>query len=306
MRRLLLLFLALSPLSFAQQGIHNYTSSVTQQIVNLVTSGQPVFMSFGTKLLTSLGVIMLVIYGLKWALASASNYHGHFDFPGMVYFFCLFIMAEMMLRFYNTPLPWVGSSFSQLLPDTAMQFARAVSLGQLNTLVGHFDVINKALETQPLSITNISGVTAYLMVFLTMLMIQGVLFAVTITGIVAVGIGTLLGPIFIPWLVIPRMSWLFWSWLSFMLVYSFYQVIAAALVYVWTNVFVTFISSAIAGNYTLTHFATMIVPLGVLAAGMLFTVFKVGQFSVDLLKGGASAGAGFGNSVLGTIKGLFG
>lgn len=91
-----------------------------------------------------------------------------------------------------------------------------------------------------------------------------------------------------------------------MLVYSFYQVIAAALVYVWTNVFVTFISSAIAGNYTLTHFATMIVPLGVLAAGMLFTVFKVGQFSVDLLKGGASAGAGFGNSVLGAIKGLFG
>lgn len=119
---------------------------------------------------------MLVIYGLKWALASASSYHGHFDFPGMVYFFCLFIMAEMMLRFYNTPLPWVGSSFSQLLPDTAMQFARAVSLGQLNTLVGHFDVINKALETQPLSITNISGVPAYLMVFLTMLIIQGVLF----------------------------------------------------------------------------------------------------------------------------------
>ena len=75
--RVLVLLLLGAPLSFAA-GTQTYDGSVTGQIIKLVTSGEPVFKSAGNQLLTSIGIIMLVIYGLKWALASAARHHGEF------------------------------------------------------------------------------------------------------------------------------------------------------------------------------------------------------------------------------------
>ena len=146
---------------------------------------------------------------------------------------------------------------------------------------------------------------SFLGIFLDMLLIEGILFGVTILGFIAVGIGSVMGPLFVPWLVIPRLSWLFWNWVSFMLQYSFYQVVASALVYVWTNVLVTFIDSSIHGDYTLAHFLTLLVPLGVLNVGMIFSVLKVSGFCSDLFKGTASAGSGMVSSVAGVVSGVF-
>ncbi len=301
-RKLLFLSLVLSPLAFGQ-GMQTYSTTVAHEILTLVTSGQPVFMAFGTKLLTSLGVIMLVIYGLKWALASASNYHGHFDFPGMVHFFCLFIMAEMMLRFYNTPLPWVGSSFSQLLPDTGQTFANSISMSALTTLIGQIG--NIVSNMKPPGVLSGLDIVVYCFILLDMTVISGVLFAITIIGFVAIGIGALVGPIFIPWLVVPRMAWLFWNWLSYMLQYSFYPVIAAALVFVWSNVLVTFVTHTIHGDYTIAHWIKLLVPLGLLNIGMFVSMFRIHSFISDLFRGGAAAGAALSGNLLGIAKGLF-
>ncbi len=38
-----------------------------------------------------------------------------------------------------------------------------------------------------------------------------------------------LGPIFIPWVMVPQMSWLFWGWLKTVIQYSFYTAVAAAI-----------------------------------------------------------------------------
>jgi len=43
------------------------------------------------------------------------------------------------------------------------------------------------------------------------------------------------GPIFVPFFIVPRMDWLFWGWLRCFIQYAFYQVIAAAVVYVIAN-----------------------------------------------------------------------
>ena len=51
----------------------------------------------------------------------------------------------------------------------------------------------------------------------------------------ALSIALLLGPVFIPWLVVPQLSFLFWGWLRTVLVYSLYGAVAGAVFRVVTE-----------------------------------------------------------------------
>lgn len=246
---------------------------------------------------------MLVIYGLKWATASASRHHPEFDFPAVIHFFALFLIAEALLRYYNAPLPWTSSNFHQLFPDTARQLAATIDLSSLNTLIAQINGIVTGTERP--GITDPLMLLIYGTILFDMILIEGILFAVTILGFVAIGIGSVLGPIFIPWLIVPRLSWLFWNWVQFMLQYSFYRVVASALTYVWTTVLVNFLSSTVHGNYSLAHFFLLIVPLGMLNIGMFYSVFKITSFVSDLFKGTAAAGSGLVGGVATFIRGAF-
>jgi hypothetical protein len=281
----------------------DYVSWVTAAIQQLVTSGGTVFQVEGTRLLTALGIIMLVIFGLKAAASVLSHRHAQFDLPGAIHFLALFIIAETMLRFYNAPLPWGGSSISSILPDTARQYAAWIDLTALDTLSSRITTILTGAQ-QPGAL-EVFMVPVYYATVGFLVVVQGLLFAMTVLGFVALGIGTVCGPLFIPWLLVPRMAWLFWNWISFMLQYSFYKVIASALTFIWANVIVTFIDKAIAGNYTLGHFLLLFPAMALLLVAMLFSIFKVTSFVSDLFKGTAAAGDGisgaFGTAVRGTF-----
>jgi type IV secretory pathway VirB6-like protein len=51
-------------------------------------------------------------------------------------------------------------------------------------------------------------------------------------GFIATAVCVLLGPVFIPFFIVPKLEWLFWGWFRCFLQYAFYQVIAAAVVFV--------------------------------------------------------------------------
>lgn len=291
-----------SPTIPINSGSVDYVSMVTSSTDNLVSANSPVFLAMGNQLLTAIGIIMLVIYGLKWALHSASRHHPEFDFPGVIHFFALFLVAEIMMRYYNTPLPWTSSSFHQLLPDTGRQLAGIIDLSSLNTLVA---AIKDATDNTQKPPADILMIFVYVCVLIDMFLVEGILFAVTILGFIAIGIGSLLGPLFIPWLIVPRLSWLFWNWIQFMLQYSFYRVLSSALVYIWANVIVRFFTNSIQHDYSLPHFLLLIVPFGMLNIGLFFSVFKITSFVSDLFKGTAAARSGMAGSMAGVIRGAF-
>jgi hypothetical protein len=284
-------------------GTVDYITTITNAIDNLVTSGGGLFVTTGNQILTSIGIIMLVLYGLKLAAESASRHHGEFNFPALIHFFALFLIAEALMRYYNSPLPWTSVSVSKILPDTARFFAGTIDLSILDTLLGKMSDLVSGSEMP--SIANPLMIGVYYLILVDMTLIQGVLFAVNILAFVFIGIGSLLGPIFIPWLVVARLSWLFWNWLQFMLQYSFYRVVASALTYVWASVLVNFIDHSIHGDYSLAHFLIMLVPLGVLNIGLMVSVFKISGVVSDLFKGAAAAGSNFVGSVAVAISGAF-
>lgn len=48
----------------------------------------------------------------------------------------------------------------------------------------------------------------------------------------------LVGPVFVPFFIVPKLEWLFWGWLRCFLQYAFYEVIAAAVVYIVGNLII--------------------------------------------------------------------
>ncbi len=61
-------------------------------------------------------------------------------------------------------------------------------------------------------------------------------FCVIAYGYVAAAVCVLIGPIFIPWFIVPKMDWLFWGWLKAFIGFSFYQVVASAFIFVFAKV----------------------------------------------------------------------
>ena len=267
-------------------------------------SSLPAIESVGNTLLTWIGITMLVIYSLRWMTHSASRHHPEFPFGELMHFFGLFLVAEMMLRYYDVPLGIIGGvSVHQALPKMSQNLAGHISLGSLTIVIGKIAAIIQGLQKptllDPLALFMYAGI------LLDMGLIQAALFAITILGLIAVGIGGLVGPVFIPWLIVPRLNWLFWNWFSFVLQYSFYSVVANALVFIWTNVLISFIDQVIHADYTLAHFLLLLPAIVVLNVGMFYSVFKATSFVTDLFKGAAGAGAGFSSAVGAAVKGAF-
>lgn len=52
----------------------DYITWVTSAVDDLTSSDAALFVNFGNQILTSLAVIMLIIYGLRWTAHSASRH----------------------------------------------------------------------------------------------------------------------------------------------------------------------------------------------------------------------------------------
>lgn len=281
----------------------DFIGYVTQELDALVQAGAPVFLATGNQILTAMGIIMLVIYGIRWATHSAARHFPEFPYGEVVHFFGMFLLAEALLRYYNAPLPFTNSSFHQLLPNAAEDLAKNIDLASLNTMLQRIKAIIDG--TEPPSVFNPLELVMFVLLLINMVVAEGLVFATAILGFIGIGIGSLLGPLFIPWLVVPKVSWLFWNWFSFMLQYSFYQVVASALVFVWTNIIATFLDKGFHGDYSLAHVAVLLLPLGVLNFGMFFSLLRVSSFVGDLFRGTAATGAGFANSLASSVRGAF-
>jgi type IV secretory pathway VirB6-like protein len=64
---------------------------------------------------------------------------------------------------------------------------------------------------------------------------QAIAIVVIAYGFIATAVCVLVGPVFIPFFIVPKLEWLFWGWFRCFIQYAFYQVIAAAVVFVIGN-----------------------------------------------------------------------
>ena len=76
----------------------------------------------------------------------------------------------------------------------------------------------------------------YVVVIILLAACQAVSIVVVAYGFIATAVCVLVGPIFVPVLYhASKLEWLFWGWFRCFLQYAFYQVVAAAVVFVISN-----------------------------------------------------------------------
>src|SRR5436190_13117817 len=184
-------------------------ASITAAVLDLLTRDGDIFLRLGTNLFRGFAVIWLAWFGIRAALASAE---GGRPFP-LAQFATLILTLAFgftMITYYRAPIPGIGISFTQLLTDQPIYLARQLEASQVQRLAERLNDLYLSME-QPL-FTNVSALIGYFLVALAVTAARVVLLAVIAFGLVATGVTVLVGPVFIPFFIVPPLDWLFWGW----------------------------------------------------------------------------------------------
>ena len=286
---------------------------------DLATVLAPQMMAAGMDLWRGLSLIVIVWTGTQMALSG-----GGVNMASVVKMVITLSIPLGMLQFYTQPLPGLTLTVPDVITGMGNWLHGVIVAGtgeQMLTEIQHMfrGMYDNLLLTpdmpgimNPLRMwgalmsaifSGISGLIFWVLMLLVMLVVYTVGLAQIVWAQLAITIAILLGPVFIPFLVLPPLSFLFWGWFKTILTYSLYSAIAAAIFRVSSQVGVEVLQGLAApGPYqTPAGFATlvqnffMVLLFGVAA---LLGSLQVGSFASMLLSGSGSVASGAGTRAL--------
>jgi len=102
---------------------------------------------------------------------------------------------------------------------------------------------------------------------------QAFVFAVIAYGYVASAVCVLIGPVFIPWFIVPKLDWLFWGWLKAFIGFCFYQAVASAFIFVFSQVVVGIFR--VIGTLSISNIVTLLPALFTLVFVCIYGLHKI-------------------------------
>lgn len=272
----------------------NLLSWINQGIDNLTNVSGPGIDTLGFHIFVALLTTMMVWFGVQEALASAQGGAG-FNFAKFVHFVVVASFAYTFIEFYRAPIPGVGYSFYDFITVGASDVAKIIggdALNQLNQTCA--DMQRSAGVSVLKAILN-----PYYAIVVAIVQVLIAIYSATITVIVAYGsvaaaaIG-LLGPLFIPFLLVEKLSFLFWGWLRAFIGFNFYKVVAAAVLSILSHLYQLFYSNLIPLDPA--TIVTKMPLLIVLIAINVYLLLKIPAITSAIFSGhtGGSGGGGLG------------
>ncbi len=201
----------------------NLLPTIQQAIANLLTVYEPEFLRFGYSLFLSFATILIVWQGVKMMFSHDSLGDSMFEFAKLL---MLISFGYSFITFYEAPLPGIGVSFSNLITDQTGYFQSVLEARAFDNVYRHFDDLSDHF-LQP-DAWSILANLIYWTVLLLIALAKGLSLAVIAFGLIASAVCGLLGPIFVPFFIVPKLEWLFWGWLKSFIQYSFVPVVAIA------------------------------------------------------------------------------
>lgn len=201
----------------------NLVPTIQQAISQLLMTHEPEFLRFGHGLFMAFATIVIAWQGIKTMLSGDGFGESMFDFAKLLLFVSF---GYALIAFYEAPLPGIGVSFSNLITDQTHHFQSILEARAFDNVYRHLDdLFDHFVQPDPWSIlANLVYWTLLLLVALA----KAVSLAVIAFGLIASAVCALLGPIFVPFVIVPKLDWLFWSWLKSFIQYSFIPVVAIA------------------------------------------------------------------------------
>jgi TrbL/VirB6 plasmid conjugal transfer protein len=212
--------------------VTNYLQFIFQAINNLLTQNLGFFDAMGQNLFRAFATILIAWYGVKSALAAAGGRQA-FHFDNFASLLLTISFGFGMATYYSAPLPGVGASFHNVVTDESQFLANKINQTELQTVIERVNDFQARMDAP--GVTDLLGTILYTVVVILLAAAQAVAIVVIAYGFIATAVCVLLGPVFIPFFIVPKLEWLFWGWFRCFLQYAFYQVIAAAVVFVIGN-----------------------------------------------------------------------
>lgn len=201
----------------------NLLPTIQQAITNLLTVHEPEFLRFGYGLFLSFATILIAWQGIRMMFSHDGLGDQMFEFAKLL---MLISFGYAFITFYEAPLPGVGVSFSNLITDQAGYFQSVLEARAFDNIYRHFDELADHFM-QP-DAWSILANLIYWTVLLLVALAKALALAVIAFGLIASAVCGLLGPIFVPFFIVPKLEWLFWGWLKSFIQYSFIPVVAIA------------------------------------------------------------------------------
>jgi hypothetical protein len=213
-------------------------ATVQQAITTLLTTHSLEFLRIGTRLYLSFATIVLAWYGIRLMFAGRAPGEQLFGFAKLL---LVISFGYAMIVFYTVPIPGIGTSFSRLITDQTAYLAGLLSARSIQDAQQTLNTLWNALE-QPDAWSILANLLYWAMLIVIGLAQFALLFVVSF-GMIASAICALLGPLFIPFFIVPTLEWLFWSWLKAFVQYSFIPVIANAYIFVFERFLSRYVQS---------------------------------------------------------------
>ena len=262
----------------------DYLQYIFEAINTLLTQNLSFFDTMGQNLFRSFATILVVWYGAKSALAAASG-RGTFHFENFASLLLTISFGFAMVNYYSAPLPAVGVSFHGLVTNEAQFLSSRIDQAELqNVIQGVAD-----FETRMDSPTwgDILGTSMYVVVTILLAVAQAVALVVIAYGFIAAAVCVLVGPVFVPFFIVPKMEWLFWGWFRCFLQYSFYQVIAAAVVAIIGNLMIGALKLPPAGSLSTVQLMAWFPVLAIAFLASIYVLLKVPSLTNHIFSGTA-------------------
>ncbi|HXM15324.1 MAG TPA: type IV secretion system protein [Candidatus Eremiobacteraceae bacterium] len=262
----------------------DYLQFVFQAIRQLLTNNIGFFDAMGQNLFRSFATILIAWYGIKSALAAASG-RSAFHFDNFASLLLTISFGFAMVNYYSNPIPGMGTSFHGLVTDEAQFLSGQIDQAQLQTVVTQIADFEIRMDSPTWG--DILGTAIYVVVTILLAAAQSIAIVVIAYGFIATAVCVLVGPIFVPFFIVPKLEWLFWGWLRCFLQYAFYQVIAAAVVFVIGNLIVGALRLPPAGTLSTVQLLAWFPVLFITFLASIYVLLKVPSLTNHIFSGTA-------------------
>lgn len=202
--------------------------TVQEAIMGLLQTQMPQFLGIGNRMFLSFATILIAWHGIRMMLAWRESGEHMFSFAKLLLFISF---GYAMIAYYATPIPGIGESFSGLITNQAITLARMISGQSIQNAQEHLNTLWNSLE-QPDAWSILANLLYWLMLIVIAFAQFALMFVISFSMIASAVCG-LVGPLFVPFFIVPTLEWLFWGWLKAFIQYSFMLVIANAFIFVF-------------------------------------------------------------------------
>ena len=198
-----------------------------------------------------------------------------------------------MMSFYLVPMPGIGLNFHQIFPSSAQALSSAVTTDLLKQVMAD---MNNAIHFLPaVGMFQVLPAILTLVVLLTIALAQIGMTIITAASYVIVGLLTCVGPLMIPFYVLPGHDKKFWSWFDNMLAYSCTSSWARASFWFCRTPYVDFFANM--KSFTVGSWLVSVPYMIIITGAFLWTMFKVPEITHLIFGGVGGVAQSFTNTV---------